>query len=145
MGFLLLVSSRRRVELPDVVLANALDAVQLAFLRRGLVSVCFWEGDQGGYVQVDASRAVDPNERISNGRQGEYGLAATAVYAGDSDEAEAAIDEIFVEKLADLMEKTGGCLVISRDQELVSDLDTARHILRGATRISRPILDHPGV
>lgn len=135
MGILKVGAIHNWLALPDDTLAVVHDAVREAFEFLGFVTICAWDPESDGYLAVDASGFLPGRtaEGVPDAAEDRYALGLAAIF--DSDPAPVA-DRVLVDELVEVIEESGGFVVLDADDELVLDLSEIREIKASARRIN---------
>ncbi|GEM_PF-1927468 len=137
MGFLQMVTvGGLLLEVPDEILGSVFAAAKAGHDRGDFVSICAFDPDAGRYIQMDTSLFA-PNVPAADARGEAEGMDVMLLKPVFTDgDGERTVDPVLVDQLLEVMKETRGCIVISREDELVMDADAAQRIVLNAERIN---------
>lgn len=131
MGFLRLVNSDGlALEVPDDILGSVFAAALAAHERGDFVSLCSFDPEEGRYVQVDVSLFIPEHGKLVDESHVMY---LGTLFTGGK---EIPADHVLVDEILHLMEETDGCIVLSREDDLVLEPEAAKRLILGARRIN---------
>ncbi|WP_368267032.1 hypothetical protein [Corynebacterium ulcerans] len=99
------------------------------------VSLAATDGDNGGYLQVDVSVFV-PEVRGQDGQNLIDGGNVTWVSGITTGDTEFPINDVLVEQILEVMDKTDGCIVLDSQDKPILLADRAKKLIAGARRIN---------
>ena len=123
------------LDVRDSDLPSVYEASKRFLDARGVVSFCAPDAEDSGYLQIDATVYV-PEVRNESGDvvldEREVMFLKPVFTQG----SEPPVDDVLVDQLLQVMEKTDGCIVFTDDLDIVLDPEVAQRLRLGAKRIN---------